>query len=87
MQNIILTGILLTAIIGSRAALGYGAMTGFNGMHGNMHHAMHGEYYDDYEYHEDCDLGPEECEEHYDEECLEEHQDCLEQGYHHERGC
>jgi hypothetical protein len=67
--------------------MGYGAMNGFDGMHGGMHHGMHGDHYEDCEYHADCDLGPEECEDHYNEECLEEHEDCLEQGNHHRRGC
>ena len=75
MQNIVTTGILMTFIIGSGAAMGFGAMNNYVGN------------YEDCEHIQDCDYDHEECEEHNEEECLNEHEECPEEGHHYERGC
>jgi hypothetical protein len=83
MQNVLLTGILLASLIGSGAVVGYAAMNGHEG----MHYLMHGGDSDDCGHFEDCDHNLEECEEQFDEECLEEHEDCKGDGYHNHNGC
>ena len=66
MQNIWLVGILLAGLVGSGAVMGYGIMNHDEG----MHHMMHGEHF------EDCEYEYEECQEHSEEECIKEHEDC-----------
>lgn len=86
MQNFILTGILMTLVIGSGAALGYGAINGLDGMHVGMHQGMHDGQYENYENVEDCDYDHEDCEEHNENECLGEHE-CYEEHQHRGHGC
>ena len=73
MQNIWLVGIVLTALVGSGAVMGMGAMNDHYGMHGMMH-GMHDE--DCYE-HQECEYEGEECHYHSEEECDEEHEECI----------
>ena len=71
MQNIWMTGILLSALVGSGAVMGMGVIDGHNG----MHHGMHREHYEDCPDHEECEYESDECLEHSEEECYEEHED------------
>ena len=83
MQNIWMTVILLASLVGSGAAMGYGAM-----MYGDdMHHGMHGMHNEDCDNHEECEYEHEDCEEQYNEECVEEHEDCPYHGDHQGHGC
>jgi hypothetical protein len=83
MQNVILTGILLTSLLGSGAVVGYAAMNGHEG----MHYWMHGTSHVDCEHFEDCEYDHEECEAQYEEECLEDHGECMENQGHMRGGC
>jgi hypothetical protein len=72
MQNIWVVGLVLASLLGAGTVMGLGAMDGHDG----MHHMMHGEHYEDCHEYEECEYEHEECLEHLDGECIEEHEDC-----------
>lgn len=79
MQTIIFTEILLTFIMGSGVAVGFDAMDNFNG--------IHEKHYEECEHYEDCEYAQEDSLEHYEEEYLNEHEECSDEGYHYRKGC
>ncbi len=74
MQNIWLVGIVLTALVGSGAVMGMGAMNDDY----DMHHMMHG-MHDDSDEHQEC--------EYEDEDCDEEHEECDMDEHMEDHGC
>ena len=72
MQNIWLVGIVLSALVGSGAVMGLGAMDNHDGMHQMMVGMDHEDCYEQ----EDCEYEGGECLEHSDEDCIENHEDC-----------
>ena len=87
MQNLLITGLVLASIIGSGAAVGYGAGNVLGGMHPVMHGYMHGISRENCDHPAECDYSNEECEEHSGDDCINDHQECNQERGHMGHGC